>query len=94
MLSTLGTCFSSSKIEEKALGKVGSKKEHALKLCNISPPSNSIMNFAPYMGISSKVVVVDFHDQNSNFCLLGSIPIMCTTLNPHIQSIRTPIVGN
>jgi len=69
MLSTLGTCFSSSKIEEKALGKVGSKKEHALKLCNISPPSNSIMNFAPYMGISSKVVVVDFHDQNSNFCL-------------------------
>jgi hypothetical protein len=38
-------------------------------LCDISPPSNSIMNLAPYLGTSSKADVVDLHDQISNLCL-------------------------
>ncbi len=67
--STFGTCFSYAKKRAKALGKVGSKEEHALKLCDIFPPSDSIMNLAPYMGTSSKAIVVDFHDQVSNLCL-------------------------
>jgi hypothetical protein len=62
MSPTLGTCSSSSKIKAKTLGKVGSKKKHALKLCDISLTSNSIMNLVPYLGTSSKADVVDLHD--------------------------------
>jgi len=56
MSPTLGTCSSSSKIEAETLKKVGNKEEHALKLCNVSPPSNYIMNLAPYLSMGSKIV--------------------------------------
>ncbi len=31
--------------------------------------SNSIINFAPYQNMSSKAIVVDFHNQICNMCL-------------------------
>ncbi len=67
--STFGTCSSFSKIEANTLRKVGSKEKLALKLCNVSPPSNSITNLAPYQSTGSKATMVDFHSQICNLCM-------------------------